>query len=249
MQAIIEYGTKKYAVDLQKPLDLSIRLRSGSHNPNAFGIGAPLFEPFQAGGFIGSVAQGGSVNCENLFFNPHGNGTHTECVGHISTERITINQCLKQFYALAQVVTVEPQLQANGHKIVMLEDVKQQMNGEAQALIIRTSPNTADKLNEVYSGNNPAYLQESLCGWLKEKGIKHLLIDLPSVDAEEDGGALAAHHAFWNYPAAPRMDATITEMIFVPNEVADGLYLLNLQIASIESDASPSKPILYSINQ
>jgi hypothetical protein len=80
-----------------------------------------------------------------------------------------------------------------------------------------------------------------------------LLIDLPSVDKEKDGGKLASHKAFWNVTDVKllnqdaRLDCTITEMIFVPNEVADGNYLLNLQIASFENDASPSKPILYSI--
>jgi kynurenine formamidase len=246
MQAIIEHKQKKYTVDLGKPIDLSIPLRSGSHNPNAFGIQQPQFEPFRAGGFVGSVAQGGSVNCENLFFNPHGNGTHTECVGHISKERITINQCLKQFYAIAQVITVEPKAIDNDN-VVMLEGTTHLISPEAEAVIIRTTPNSADKLEQVYSGNNPTFLEAGLCAWFKEAGIKHLLIDLPSVDAEEDGGALAAHHAFWNYPAAPRMDATITEMIFVPDEVTDGIYLLNLQIASIESDASPSKPVLYKL--
>jgi hypothetical protein len=43
------------------------------------------------------------------------------------------------------------------------------------------------------------------------------------------------------------MNATISEMIFVPGAVADGLYLLHLNIAPIESDASPSKPVLYKI--
>jgi hypothetical protein len=42
-----------------------------------------------------------------------------------------------------------------------------------------------------------------------------------------------------------RLEATITEMIYVPDNVADGSYLLNLQIAS--NDASPSKPVLYSV--
>jgi hypothetical protein len=38
-------------------------------------------------------------------------------------------------------------------------------------------------------------------------------------------------------------------MIFVDNEVKDGSYLLNLQIASFENDASPSKPILFEIKK
>jgi hypothetical protein len=35
----------------------------------------------------------------------------------------------------------------------------------------------------------------------------------------------------------------------VPNKVQDGKYILNLQIAPIENDATPSKPILYKIEQ
>jgi arylformamidase len=248
MQAIIEHSQKKYTVDLHQPLDISIPLRSGGHNPNAFGIQPPLFEPFRAGGFVGSVAEGGSVNCENLFINPHGNGTHTECVGHISKERITINQCLKQYHTIAQLITAAPQPVGTTH-VVTLDSVKKRFIASTESLIIRTTPNSAAKLEQLYSGSNPAYLEEALCAWLKEQGVKHLLIDLPSVDAEEDGGALAAHHAFWNYPAAPRMDATITEMVYVPDAVADGIYFLNLQIASIESDASPSKPVLYHISK
>ena len=246
MLANIEHKQQNFTVNFNQPIDISITMHSGNQNPNAFGIQAPLFEPFKAGGFVGSVALGGSVNCENLFINAHGNGTHTECVGHISKERITINQVLTEFMFLAQVITVTPQ-HINGNNIVMLSDVEPFINPLVEALVIRTLPNTTDKLTAVYSGNNPAYLQPELCTFLRETGVKHLIIDLPSVDREEDGGALEAHHAFWNYPAAPRMDATITEMAFINDTVLDDMYLLNLQIASLQTDASPSKPILYKI--
>ena len=89
--------------------------------------------------------------------------------------------------------------------------------------------------------------------YIREIGIKHLLIDLPSVDREEDAGKLLAHKAFWNVKNTKilnedaRLDCTITELIFVNDSVSDGTYLLNLQIASFENDASPSKPILYAI--
>ena len=33
-------------------------------------------------------------------------------------------------------------------------------------------------------------------------------------------------------------------MIYVPNEIEDGEYLLNLQIAPFESDCAPSRPLL-----
>ena len=79
-------------------------------------------------------------------------------------------------------------------------------------------------------------------------GVKHWLCDVPSVDREDDGGHLLAHHAWWHYPEAPRTDATITELIFVPDEAADGLYLLNLQVAPIESDAAPSRPLIFPLH-
>ena len=82
---------------------------------------------------------------------------------------------------------------------------------------------------------------------LVQKGVKHLLLDLPSVDREEDGGQLLNHHQFWQYPNEIRKDATITELIFVPDEVKDGEYLLNLQVTSLVMDASPSKPVLYEL--
>jgi len=128
------------------------------------------------------------------------------------------------------------------------------LNGKTpEALIIRTLPNEESKKHKNYSHTNPPYLSEDAATFIREIGIKHLLIDLPSVDREEDEGRLVAHKAFWNVqdvnhlnPDA-RLDCTITEMIYVNEEVQDGNYILNLQIASFENDASPSKPILYKI--
>lgn len=242
-----EHKQKQYQADLSKPLDISIPLYSGANNPNAFHINQPLFEPVRVGNFIGSVQEGGACNCENLHLNAHGNGTHTECVGHISKERVTINQTLKNFFAIAQVISVTPQQLSNGDYIVTRNSVETQMDPIAEALVIRTLPNTESKKQTVYSGNKPTYLEASLGELLAQQNIKHLLVDLPSVDREEDEGALAAHHAFWQYPLNTRLDATITELIYVDNAIADGSYLLNIQIASFESDASPSKPVLYKL--
>ena len=80
-----------------------------------------------------------------------------------------------------------------------------------------------------------------------DRNIEHLLIDLPSVDKEDDNGALLAHKAFWKLHGAVRWNATITEFIFVPNNIEDGTYILNLQVAPFENDASPSRPVLYKI--
>ena len=66
-------------------------------------------------------------------------------------------------------------------------------------------------------------------------------------DKEADGGVLASHHAFWSHPENTRLDCSITELIFVPDEVKDGSYLLNLSFAPLDNDASPSRPTLYKI--
>lgn len=248
MDLFIEIDQKNYVVKTNMPLDISLPMSSGYSNPNAFGISHPLFEPFKAGSFIGSVALGGAVNCENLFINAHGNGTHTECVGHISKERVTIHECLKQFIFVCELITVPLHHAENGDSWITLAAIQSKCSGAfPESLIIRSAPNAEDKKVRNYSGKNPPYLEAALCAWLREKGVKHLLIDLPSVDREEDAGALEAHRAFWNYPDAPRMDATITEMVFVPDVITDGRYLLNLQIASLQTDASPSKPVLYQL--
>jgi kynurenine formamidase len=239
---------QKFQIDFSKPIDISIPMQHGSGNPNAFHIPAPRFEPIRVGDFVGSVAQGSGANCENLFINAHGNGTHTECIGHITKERVSINQCLKTFHFKAQVITLEPKQSENGDMIVYADGLETVLHQGIEALVIRTTPNLENKLKENYSGNNPVYLDPNLTKLIVEKGILHLLLDLPSVDREEDGGAMLAHKAFWNYPENPRYSATITEMIFVPDEIKDGLYFINLHIASLETDASPSKPVLYEIS-
>jgi kynurenine formamidase len=243
-----EHNGSNFSANLAEPLDISLPLYSGSQNPNAFHIANPKFEPVKVGSFVGSVQEGGSCNCENLFLNAHGNGTHTECVGHISKERITINQTLKQFFAIAQVISVTPNELENGDLIINSESIAKQYNSIANAVVIRTLPNINEKKMCQYAGKNPTYLEPAVGAFLAIKNVNHLLVDLPSVDREEDEGLLATHHAFWQYPNQTRMDATITEMIFVNNAITDGLYLINMQIASFESDASPSKPVLYKLN-
>lgn len=242
---------KNYKVDFTRPLDISIPLRAGKKNVNAFHIPDVVIEPFQIGDFIGAVKKGGSCNVNNIAFNPHGNGTHTECVGHISRKFISLNQCLTEFFFTAKLITVKPEKHGADFVITGSQIEKCLSRGSGlpntDSLIIRTLPNSQNKLTRKYSGTNPAYLDKDAALLIREKGIQHLLLDLPSVDKEMDDGKLSAHHAFWNYPKKARMNATITELIYVPEKIKDGNYLLNLMIASFENDASPSKPVLYAL--
>ncbi|NNM16563.1 MAG: cyclase family protein [Bacteroidia bacterium] len=248
MKTTIEHSTGTFTIDLNKPIDISIPLRAGKENVNAFYAEPVRIEPFRMEGFVGSVKEGAPVNYMNIFFNPHGNGTHTECVGHISKEDFSINQSLKNFFFLSQLISVTPEIKPNGDRVISKAQLQNaNLKTGPEAIVIRTLPNENDKLNFQYTGTNPAYLDEAATEFLVEKEYTHLLIDTPSVDREEDEGKLLSHHAWWNYPTKIRAHSTITEMIFIPNDVKDGLYFLNLQIASFENDASPSKPLLYAL--
>jgi len=231
--------------DLNHPLDISIPLRASTDNVSAWYVSPPEIKAVENGTWVGDVNRGGSVNFRNIFFNPHGHGTHTECVGHISKEDYSVNKLLKKFFFKALLITLEPK--NIGSDRVISED--QLMNvifpEGTEAIVIRTLPNEIDKLSKHYSNTNFPYLHEKAALFIRNKGINHLLIDLPSVDREEDEGKLLAHKAFWNYPENPRLDCTITEFIYVPALIKDGEYLLNIQIAPFENDASPSKPVLY----
>jgi kynurenine formamidase len=118
------------------------------------------------------------------------------------------------------------------------------------ACVIRTLPNSLEKKTKNWSGTNPPYVVPEVMELLIRHGIEHVLIDLPSVDKEMDEGRLAAHKAWWSITTnQPRVNATITEMIFVDNEVPDGLYLLQMGVCAVESDASPSRITLYPLSE
>lgn len=243
MKLRIDWNGKTYEVDRNEPLDLSIPLQRGKDNPNAFGIQWPEIEPYRSGDWIASVDLGSPVNCENIFLNPHGNGTHTECIGHISPGRLTINQHLQEFLLMARLVSLPVVEESSQNRYLSAKDLPN-LEG-VEALIIRSRPNKLEKKLQNYSGAYPTYIEPALCERLSQAGVRHVLVDLPSVDPEKDDGKMLAHKAFWAFDGDRREFATITEMIYVPDEIQDGDYLLNLQIAPIESDASPSKPVIY----
>jgi kynurenine formamidase len=255
LKTTIQHNNQTFEIDLSKPLDISIPLTNNEQNPIAWYQNAPEIEPVKDGDWIGKVSEGkSSTNFNNIFFNPHAHGTHTECLGHITRDFYSVNQCLKKFFFTAEVVSIEPKLIGEDLVITKIGIEKALKGKTPEAIIIRTLPNLESKKHLNYSNTNPPYLEESAAIFIKEIGVQHLLIDLPSVDKEHDEGKLLSHKAFWNVKNVndlnedARINCTITELIYVKDEILDGNYILNLQIASFENDASPSKPILYKIN-
>ncbi|TYA69956.1 cyclase family protein [Seonamhaeicola marinus] len=249
MIATIQYNSRKIQIDVSKPIDISIAIDMSKKNINAWYVDDPKIFPENIEGEIVKVSEGAVVNFNNIHFNPHAHITHTECVGHITNEIHSVNKNLRHYFFVAEVVTVAPENDGDDFFISAKQLKTALRNKKRDAIVIRTLPNLLEKKSKGYSNTNPPFLLEEAAQYLKEKGIKHLLIDLPSVDKERDEGKLLAHNAFWNTKGQLRLDATITEFIYVPNTVEDGEYLLNLMIAPFENDATPSKPILYQIIQ
>lgn len=247
MVATIQYKNTSFKVDFSKPIDISIPLKGKPDNVNAWYLPPPKIAPVSADGWVGSVAEGADVNFNTIWFSPHAHGTHTECVGHITEEHYSVNRHLTQFMFVAKLITVAPGKVNDDYVITKKQLQNALQNATPEALVVRTLPNDTSKLTRQYGHTNPPYFTEEAATFLREIGVLHLLVDLPSVDKEKDDGNLFAHKAFWDVYGQLRLNATITEFIYVPNHIEDGLYLVNLQIAPFENNASPSKPILYKI--
>jgi arylformamidase len=238
------------AIDLSKPIDISIPLNPEGPNPSCYYAEEVSSEVIRSGDFVGSIKEGGPVNYYKVSLTPHGNGTHTECYGHITDSGATVNQMLETYNFFAQLISVQPRENEQGDWIIDSQDIAALMSDDSHdALIIRTLPNDDGKLSRAYSGKNPPYFTKQAIEFIVAQGISHLLVDLPSIDREQDDGALLAHRAFWRMDGEPRNKATITELIYVPSSVQDGSYFLQLSIPSLEMDAVPSKPIIYKISE
>jgi kynurenine formamidase len=262
----LEIDNQTYQIDGGNPLDISIPLDFAGAQPNAYGVEKATAKPCVAGSLVGDTRRGGSCNFEQYKFIPHCNGTHTECVGHLTRERISIHDSLKDAFIPATLVSIEPEnaLESGESYSISLSETDELITRKAienalqkvgnAALIIRTLPNDESKKTRAYLENIPPFFSTEAMRFMVEKGVRHLLVDLPSIDRTFDEGKLSNHRIFWNVEQgsfeitqAGFINNTITELIFVPNEVEDGNYLLNLQIAPFVADASPSRPVLFKL--
>lgn len=249
MQISVHIG--EYKADIDNPLDISIPVRFDGQQLSAFGTAYATKETYKTAHFIGDVRQGGSCNCEVYSFSPHLNGTHTECVGHITRERISVSDVLKESMIPATLITLSP----DSDMIITRDILKQTLHKTTDflgALVIRTLPNGEGKRIQDYNKTPAAYFSAEAMSDIVALGVRHLLVDFPSVDKMDDGGKLANHRIFWGMPqgdstAKTPSSKTITELIYIPDSIPDGYYLLNLQVSAFAADAAPSRPLLYKV--
>lgn len=254
MRFTVQAGLQNWRVCMDAPHDLSIPLDFGGPQVSAFGLPPATAHPCRGEDFVLSVAQGAPVNCETVQLTPHGNVTHTECYGHISAAPLHVLDVLRGVWFPATLVTLAPRAvrvqDEDFPRTVLTREIFQYALAEAdadflRALVVRTLPNDSIKKTMAWSGTNPAFVAADAMDYIVELGVQHLVVDLPSVDPEKDGGRLAAHRAFWEGQGGRAR--TITELAYADPHIPDGRYLLNLQVAPFVLDASPSRPLLFEV--
>ena len=273
MQLTFEHQGQQYRCNTNEGKSLAIKLDFEGAQPNHFGTDKASSSVLKLGGFTGDTKLGGSCNVDTLRMVPHCNGTHTETVGHIVNEDIWVGHAAMDAVVVACLVTVKPEAsdrvsesyrpkldqadsvitsKAIERAVAAVGDVEKIKPG---ALIVRTLPNEVDKCSRAYSEKQPPpFFTVEAMEAINRMNVRHLLVDFPSVDRMYDDGLLTNHHLYWNVVEKSHelsgeswQDKTITEMIFVEDEISDGFYVLNLQVPAFCSDAAPSRPVIFPV--
>ena len=256
LRILLDLDGEILLVDSGKPRHISIPLGFEGGRPEVFGLPAPTASIVRNGAFVGSVAEGGSCNCLTVTFSPHGGGTHTEGAGHLTAESRPVHEALTDSWVPATLISVPakaPIAAADLEAALAPADPR-----FLAGLVVRTLPNPPEKRKRQWTSSGAAYFDRAAIEFLVRLGVRHLVTDLPSVDARDDP-VLEAHRAFFGYDAqqvscagsresVARPGASITELAFIPDDIRDGRYLLELQIAPFILDAAPSRPILFEVS-
>lgn len=267
--AFIKVGNDTFRVDLSHGIDLSIPMSFDATDPNLYGIPPSVKTAFEVEEMIGDTRRGGSCNADTLTLTPHCHGTHTESIGHILHERRGINRVAPLGMLPCTLISIHPEsLLAAGESSrpslspsdfgITKRLLSQQLDGCVDewltAVLIRTMPNEPGKRAKKYIDNTTPFFSMEAISYLAERRVEHILVDLPSLDRLHDQGEMAAHRTWWHIEKGEHVARegahnlrTITELIFIPDELPDGQGLVSIQIPSFESDAAPSRPVFYPV--
>ena len=267
--ACCEIEGRRLRIELAQAHDLAIALDFDGRQPRWFDAPVASSTALASDRFSGRVELGASCNCSSLSLTPHCDGTHTECAGHLTREALAVRTIVPAGFIPALLLSVRPTRAADTSEGSLPPPgaadllITREAIGQAwppapvfapRALIVRTLPNPPSKRSRDYREHPAPYLSLAAAAHLVERGIEHLLLDVPSADRAEDGGHLSAHREFFGLPAGStslaavrRPQCTITELVYVDDRVSDGAYLLSLQVPALGGDAIPSRPLLYPV--
>jgi len=267
MKLTAEIGDVLYNVDTESAVDISIPVDFDGAQPNLYDVPPASAQALSDGSLKGDTREGGSCNFSEIRIIPHCNGTHTECIGHLTNERLHIVDLLGDSLFPCLLASVSPVAASDTAEttldslapenlVVTRQEIEHHLRRVPlefrQCLVVRTFPNHQPKRFEQYGSGGSPFFSRAAIRALVEHDVRHLVTDLPSIDPLDDRGKMFSHRIFWGIPEdgheiTERSDVyrTITELVYIPDSVQDGPYLISLQIAPFMGDAAPSRPILY----
>ena len=261
----LDHEGKTYTLDTSSFLDLSIPYHFNGPQPNYYDVKPGRLKPLKSGKILYSVKDGAGCNVPEISINIHCTGTHTECVGHLIDQSSSVSEYIKDLFLPTILITVQPipfsvchdsyHVDVGDNEQVInrasLEKVyKKFHNYSPSSLVIRTLPNPKEKQFYRYMGHIPPFFTNDAVKFIFSNNIKHLVVDIPSLDRMKDDSILGNHRIFWGDGKDPRgdvfltSDRTISELAYIPNAVKDGFYFLEIQLPHFQCDAAPSRPIL-----
>ena len=155
--------------------------------------------------------------------NIHCTGTHTECAGHILEKDIYIHDVLSPEFISTELISVTPRKWSetnesyhcdvkNDDEVITKRDLEEKLSHSGDGLVLRTLPNTKEKLTQKYNKSNTPFFTMDAINFLNDLGIKHLVIDIPSLDRTNDDGMLGNHHRY--FEEKPPFKKTITCLLY-----------------------------------
>ena len=251
LSTIIKYDNKTYDLEEIQGFDLSFKNKFNGENPTFFNSKPSSLASVKAENFIGDISKGGSCNVNIATLDIHCSGTHTECISHIKDVEYKVVDFCPEGFIPSKLISVFPEKSINttdsyhvpltSDLVISKELLVQKIKDPIDSLIIRTLPNSSYKSTQNYDENPAPFFTTEAINYINELSIKHLLVDIPSIDKANDNGLLGNHHSFFI------KGKTISELLYIPNSLKDSFGFLQIQIPNWHLDAAPSRPIFYPI--
>ena len=258
MKLSVSQDHKNYQIDLTSAVCLAIPYDYHGSQPNFYDVPPGKAVPFQQHDFIGKVKNNNGCDVMIINQNIHCTGTHTECAGHILEKDIYIHDVLLPGFIRTELISVTPREWSETNEsyhcdvndddwVITKKELETKLFHSVYGLALRTLPNTKEKLTRNYKASNTAFFTMEAITFLNDLGIKHLVVDLPTIDRTNDDGMLGNHHSF--FETKPPYNKTITEFAFIPDSIEDGPYFMIIEIPAMQLDAAPSRPFLLKFEE
>ncbi len=256
----LEYNNQTYQINLNDGVSISIPVQfNKNEHPKFYDESDPEKQYYQSDGVKYDVNQDAGCSVPLIKMNIHCSGTHTETAAHVFKDSHLISDIANLNFIPTTLVTITPEVNMNEKYHVPVDANDKMITKKILAkhidentlftdcMIIRTLPNNEDKKNKNYNKNYHPFFSNDAIHFLKENGVRHIVVDTPSIDRFDDGGQLANHKIFFMDQDSTINKNTITELAFIPDKCTDGKYFICIGTPNFKLDAAPSNPIIYKI--